>query len=346
MTITSSNPVTIPQSSPMTSPPSNPLTNIAKTSWKWFFGLLSYLTSFIPVPLSSYLGNLANSPPSLLAGGTGLDPNGASTRFLLNYEQRYGRNHPEFFQGTYNQALDSAKRELKYFLAIVQSDGHDDTDVFNRTTLGSERVIQYLRENNFLVWAGSVREPEGYQVSNLLQASKFPFCALVAPQGSMMKVFDRIEGIQSADELIGRLQRKISVLQAQLEAVRRERLERDLNRRIREEQDAAYQASLQADQEKERRVREAREEEARLQQEKEELLVKQQQAKELAERIRNDKVSRKTREIEAAKVYWKSVPEPATGAKLSIKLPNGERVVRKFAANDTIKVCFSRQKSD
>ena len=31
------------------------------------------------------------------------NPQAAASRFLLNFEQSYGRSHPEFFQGSYNQ---------------------------------------------------------------------------------------------------------------------------------------------------------------------------------------------------------------------------------------------------
>jgi hypothetical protein len=57
-----------------------------------------------------------------------------------------------------------------------------------------------------------------------------------------------VEGPRSAAELVSILQRVVEEQGVALVAARVEEEERQLNRRLREEQDAAYQAALQADQ--------------------------------------------------------------------------------------------------
>jgi hypothetical protein len=57
-----------------------------------------------------------------------------------------------------------------------------------------------------------------------------------------------VEGPRSAAELVSILQRVVQEQGVALVAARVEEEERQLNRRLREEQDAAYQAALQADQ--------------------------------------------------------------------------------------------------
>lgn len=57
-----------------------------------------------------------------------------------------------------------------------------------------------------------------------------------------------MEGPRSAAELVSILQRVVEEQGAVLVASRVEEEERQLNRRLREEQDAAFQAGLQADQ--------------------------------------------------------------------------------------------------
>ncbi len=57
-----------------------------------------------------------------------------------------------------------------------------------------------------------------------------------------------MEGPRSAAELVSILQRVVEEQGVALVAARVEEEERQLNRRLREEQDAAYQAALQADQ--------------------------------------------------------------------------------------------------
>ena len=58
----------------------------------------------------------------------------------------------------------------------------------------------------------------------------------------------QLEGPRSAAELVSILQRVVEEQGAVLVASRVEEEERQLNRRLREEQDAAFQAGLQADQ--------------------------------------------------------------------------------------------------
>lgn len=61
------------------------------------------------------------------------DPRSEADRFLRDFESTYGTIHPDFFsEGGYTQALNTAKNELKYMLAILSSEEHDDHDKFYR----------------------------------------------------------------------------------------------------------------------------------------------------------------------------------------------------------------------
>ncbi|KAI9034634.1 ubiquitin-related domain-containing protein, partial [Hyaloraphidium curvatum] len=255
------------------------------------------------------------------------DPRAAAARFLLDFEQKYGRQHPEFFQGTYNQALDAAKRDLKYFLAVLQSEEHDDTEAFTRQVLCSERVCTFLRENNFVIWGGNIKESEAFQVSGILEATRYPFMAMIAPHSSQMRIFDRIEGPTTADALVDRLSRRIATLAPQLEGIRRQRREREEATRLREQQDRAYRESLRADEEKQERLRQEEEERERAERE---------------ERERQSKQRSKAEMRAAAQEKWASLAEP-TGpgtTKLSVKLPSGARVVRRFEDGEKIETVY------
>lgn len=48
-------------------------------------------------------------------------------------------------------------------LVILQSDDHDHTEEFNKTTLTSPRFIEFIKEKNILVWGGNVRESEAHK---------------------------------------------------------------------------------------------------------------------------------------------------------------------------------------
>lgn len=60
------------------------------------------------------------------------DPRTVAARFLREFELKYGETHIDFFQGGYSQALEIARRDLRFLLVVLQSDEHDDTDTFCR----------------------------------------------------------------------------------------------------------------------------------------------------------------------------------------------------------------------
>jgi FAS-associated factor 2 len=138
-------------------------------------------------------------------------------------------------------------------------------------------------------------------------------------------------GFSTPENLIARLTMSISRHGSSLQRIRNERAGHEAARQIRAQQDDAYLASLKADQEKERRAHE--------------LAEAQRLAK---ERARKEEEARQS--LALKKENWKrwaltQLPdEPHTNetevAKLSFKLSNGERVVRKFRATDTIETVY------
>lgn len=89
-----------------------------------------------------------------------------------------------------------------------------------------------------------------------LQVTAYPFLAVIAPTQTStssavkMACADRIEGLQQVDVLIALTQRHIERNRATLLRLQAEQREREMVRRLREQQEAAYNASLLADQEK------------------------------------------------------------------------------------------------
>lgn len=70
--------------------------------------------------------------PSIPITAPRRDPRSEADRFLRDFESTYGTVHPDFFEGSYTQALDTSKKELKYMMVILQSEEHDDNDAFCR----------------------------------------------------------------------------------------------------------------------------------------------------------------------------------------------------------------------
>ncbi|KAG0013100.1 hypothetical protein BGZ80_011284 [Entomortierella chlamydospora] len=298
------------------------------------------------------------------------DPASVAARFLREYEESYGTVHPNFYAGGYSVALNKAKSDLKFLVVYLHSDEHDATESFCKETLADSSLLSYLRTNEFLVWGGNVKETEGFQgeiwslrygivssnyryfidaidtigtmafvyehvvVATTLQTVRYPFIGLIAlsqptsgSSSTKMVLIDRIEGPSTAEQIIQRLTQQVARQSAALERLRAERREREMAREIRQQQDDAYEQSLRADREKARQQREAQEA-AELQKREEEMIE--------AERVAA--LERKERHL---KYLFENLPdEPAAGetgcARLSFKLWNGERVIRRFKGTEPV----------
>nr|XP_054761028.1 FAS-associated factor 2-like [Lytechinus pictus] len=284
------------------------------------------------------------------------DPRGDVLSFIASYEERYGAAHPEFYRGSYSEALSDAKRDLKFLLVYLHGNDHQDTDQFCRDTLGNTEVIEFIN-GSLIFWAASVNSPEGYRVSLALRENTYPFLALIVLRDNKMTVVLRIEGAVSGESLIERVQRTMSETEGYLVAMRMERQERNLANTLRQEQDEAYRESLRQDQEKviylqgmgifhgsyeyfeceitlsplARKKRE--EEEEKSKQEQEERELEEEKQKQIEERAK--------RRIEKASLLPDEPDASSPDAvKILFKLPNGRRLERSFLKTCSLEVLY------
>uniref|UniRef100_A0A1Q3F6M6 Putative regulator of the ubiquitin pathway n=1 Tax=Culex tarsalis TaxID=7177 RepID=A0A1Q3F6M6_CULTA len=254
------------------------------------------------------------------------DPLGDVLNFIQNYNDKFPE-HPVFYQGTYAQALNDAKRELKFLLVYLHSDSSSEATSFCRETLSNEQVVEYINRR-MLFWGCDVSSPEGYRVSHSINARTYPVLVMIALRANKMVIMGRMEGHCSAEELIRRMDTVVNDNELWLNQARQERLERDLTQTLRQQQDEAYQMSLRADQEKQRRKQEEREEAQRAQQAIEAERQAEQQRLENIERLKLELASQVPSE-----------PEPGAPGTISIvfKLPSGLRLERRFHSSNTLK---------
>ncbi|QSL65247.1 hypothetical protein MERGE_002556 [Pneumocystis wakefieldiae] len=293
-----------------------------------------FFTRMFPF-LSKFMGF---SSPNLVTGQfQKFNSKNTSEKFIRKFEQEHGVDHVPFFEGGYVEALEAAKKDLMFFMVILQSDLHDDTYSFNRITLTNENLIGFIANNNILVWAGSVHEPEAFQVSNNLNCTRFPFIAidishLHSSNTSIASSLARIEGFIFPNDMIATLETYVVQHLPTIQRLRSTREEQLIARQIRTQQDNAYEASLAID--RERMLQRKEEENHRME-------IEKRKQKEL-----ND-----ARILEANKSQWriwrasKLFPEPTSDsshiAKVSLRLQNGERIVRKFDANASIEEIYA-----
>ncbi|KAG5439534.1 hypothetical protein PCANB_002109 [Pneumocystis canis] len=237
------------------------------------------------------------------------NPRDISEKFIQEFEKKHGTTHIPFFEGGYTEGL---------------------------TTLTDEKLIQFIINNNILVWAGSVHEPEAFQVSNSLNCTRFPFITIsiphLHPNTSNMSSLARIEGFISPNDMIATLETYIAQHLPTIQQLRIAKREQLITRQIRAQQDNAYKTSLAIDRER------------MLQREKEKKHKAEIERKKQRE-LDNAKI------LETNKIQWKLwrasklFPEPTSNscqiAKISLRLQNGERIIRKFDANASIEEIYA-----
>jgi FAS-associated factor 2 len=99
--------------------------------------------------------------------------------FIAEIQREFGAGRgPRFVAEGFADAFKRAQREYKLIFVYLHSPDHPDTPAFCGGCLCAEPVAAFIDEN-FVAWGGSVRRTEGFKMSNSLNASRFPFCAVV-----------------------------------------------------------------------------------------------------------------------------------------------------------------------
>ncbi|KAF7286828.1 hypothetical protein GWI33_003885 [Rhynchophorus ferrugineus] len=239
------------------------------------------------------------------------DPLQEVLEFVQVYEEKYGQDHPVFYQGTFSQVLNDAKREL-------------------RKTLNDPEVVRYIN-NNFLFWACSTKSEEGRNTTNALRAGYPPYVAILVLKANRMTIVGRLQGFSDASLFLQRMRTVVSEFEINLVSARADRFEQSINRSIRQHQDEAFLESLRADQEKER----LREEKKRAEEEERKRL--EIEAKEEEER-------REALQREKIESVDKVPPEPDVGhpdaVHVVFKLPSGSRLERRFLKSHSLEHVF------
>lgn len=250
------------------------------------------------------------------------DPVADVGRFIQNYESIYGNGHPVFYRGSYKQALNDAKQELRFLVIYLHQSDQSDCSNFCSSVLPNNNVISFLNESNILFWACEQDTNEGNRVATALQANAYPYVAVVVLRESRMTLVGRMEGPVSPEEFIRRLRSVFEANEAYLIAARAERMERSFKQSLREQQDRAYLESLRADEQKEqlKREKENQEREARLQKEKLDELIK----------AKKEELKRKKIDLLARIPQEPPIEEPGALTIVFI-MPGGIRIERRFA---------------
>lgn len=300
----------------------------------------------LPAPVMRGVRSAATAAAAALGGGPDVDPAGQAAAFVGRFKAAYGDRHPRWQEAGWRVALQQARREFRFLFVYLHSPEHEDTDAFCRGVLTSPDVVDYVNAN-FVSWAGDVTASDAFVLSQkpFMLLSRFPYVALLS-----MSPDNRVANaacgsgpdVATPEQLLTLLGLAVAEHGVMLAAQRAEVEERELARRLVEEQDAEYEASLAAD-----RQREAEREAERRRQEDEERqrLAEEQRAREAAEAE-----ARRVAEAEAAIARRRAaaqaalLPEPASGspgsAAIRLRLPDGTNTSRSFPEGATLQAVF------
>ncbi|KAJ2610558.1 Ubx domain-containing protein [Coemansia sp. RSA 1365] len=319
------------------------------------------------VPTSS-IGQ--DQTPSFTSPSSTQDTDHNVAQVVQHFEHRFGTNHPPFFTGSFVSAQQIVRREPKYLIAILWSKEHDDSNALGRA-LAHPDLVSYLSQSHFIAWLGDLASTEAYTLASNMGATAFPTIGVIAlasqayaGTGSQLisqpklKLVMRLDGLPASSARSARntsndagplARRLIRHISGQVERhgqvignARREQQEREAERRLRDQQNSAYEASLARDRERK-------------------LEARAQEEKERAEREDADRQLREQQRIEELRAQWKwatlaqimreetaqsdtsiasgSLPKDSIGT-LSLRLEDGSRIVQKFSYDTTLRQVF------
>lgn len=321
--------------------PLNLLYRLLYSSFRLFGTLFPFLPRWFNATANSPLQRTLNHNTS---GRRALGQKDTAARFIREFEEEYGSHSLPFLENGYNMALERAHQELKFLVVVLLSPEHDDTNTWVKETLLSRQVVEYINDpnNQILLWGGNVQDSEAYQVSNSLRCTKFPFASVIVHTPNVgsnaMSNIGRIPGTTSAAEFLTKLRTAITQNKEPLDRVRARRTEQQASRTLRQEQDSAYERSLAQDRE---RARQRREEEAARQRAQAEEAARAAAAEKYAADLQQWKRWRAQSLLLSFSSAELDDAAAAEAIRISIRLPSGERVIRKFRADADLEEVYA-----
>lgn len=269
--------------------------------------------------------------------------------FAEQYVNRYGRNHPEFFTGTFEDAIKESclkpAKERKLLAVYLHHDNSVLANVFCTQLLGFETVLQLLSED-FIVWGWDITYESNKQrfltsvnqtlgsvaaltVRNI-DVDTLPALMIIMRSRSNTEIFTIVHGNVGVNELLTNLILAIDVFQGQRRTDIGVEEERQAREQVKQEQDKAYQESLAADR--------AKEEAKQMQEEIEKRQKEQAENERLAEEAR--------KEAHRQAIESSLPPEPQQNVgdgilKVRVRLPAGKFLERRFQSDTPLQTLLN-----
>uniref|UniRef100_A0A182PPG5 UBX domain-containing protein n=1 Tax=Anopheles epiroticus TaxID=199890 RepID=A0A182PPG5_9DIPT len=273
-----------------------------------------------------------------------------SIQFVENFAERYGPQHPMFFQGSLEDALKEAchrpsARDRKLLAIYLHHDGSVLTNVFCGQLLACESIIQILLEHFVLYgWDLSFESNKNMFLSSIsacvgmtasitvrnIPTDRLPAILVISKNRSQCEVFQVIYGNVGVDDLLSKLMEASDMYSEQLKIELREENERFAREQVKLEQDAAYRESLEADRAKQEAKRQK------------EMMMQSERRRLESERAENEA----KRELIRAKARSTVPDEPQQSSgesitKIRVRTPSGEMLERKFTVDTPLELLLN-----
>uniref|UniRef100_A0A914Z7T3 UAS domain-containing protein n=1 Tax=Panagrolaimus superbus TaxID=310955 RepID=A0A914Z7T3_9BILA len=156
----------------------------------------------------------------------------------------------DWHHSTYADALKEAKTSVRFLLVYLHNPSHQSTERFIREKLCTQDFKNFLEQNGILIWGTNVKTNEGYKVAQALHEQNYPSLLLICMRDNRLACVQKLSGDHPLENLLAALQQGVAQNQRFLNAILNERAQRELNNRLRREQEEEYEQALQQDRKK------------------------------------------------------------------------------------------------
>eukprot|EP01098_Paradermamoeba_levis_P015584 TRINITY_DN799_c0_g6_i1.p1 TRINITY_DN799_c0_g6~~TRINITY_DN799_c0_g6_i1.p1 ORF type:complete len:301 (+),score=83.70 TRINITY_DN799_c0_g6_i1:591-1493(+) len=239
------------------------------------------------------------------------------------FDDLYGV-HPRFFSGDFNQAMNKAKTEFKPLLVYLHNERVEAVWNYCGQALCTVQLSQFI-DDHFVFLGVNVDETSEQILSSAFDILAFPCFVVLANANGANNILEIIQGPETVDDTLVRFLTIMETHGPILAKMKGENGKREGLRRLKEEQDLAFQSSLKEDKRKEEEEeREKRETKRKEEEERKVVENKKQEKQRLREQLpaEPDKTSKDVSHV-------------------IIRLPNGSRLERRFNSSEKLGTVYN-----
>lgn len=233
---------------------------------------------------------------------------------------------PRFFNGSFHEALQAARRDVKLLVVFLHSDQARYAQTFITQVLSNE-FIRSVIDENFVFWGGDIAWMETHEVAQMIHARQYPHICVLLPmlRGDELRAIGALQGNVEVDAGVALFTTCLEEMEMHRSEILANTAQQVEDRSLRQEQDKEYQEALALDRKRE----EERQAEA----------IKTREVEDAeAERVRQEKASAASLEQQRQDIVARRQQRAAeldpegleTTARIALRLPAGQRVQRKF----------------